>query len=66
MLDASYLTLTLFRLWQNMLKQECANQNGSVDGPVVREPKNIEVLIGTSLNDVFEYSGGYYPDRIKF
>jgi electron transport complex protein RnfC len=30
----------------------------TVDGPVVREPKNIEVLIGTSLNDVFEYSGG--------
>ncbi|HEY8500327.1 MAG TPA: electron transport complex subunit RsxC [Clostridia bacterium] len=37
----------------------------TVDGSVVREPKNVEVFIGTSLKDVFEYSGGLLSNPYK-
>jgi len=37
----------------------------TVDGSVVRDPKNIEVYIGTSLKDVFEYSGGLISSPYK-
>ncbi|HAA26024.1 MAG TPA: electron transport complex subunit RsxC [Ruminiclostridium sp.] len=37
----------------------------TVDGPVVREPKNVEVLIGTSIGDVFEFSGGFLSKPYK-
>lgn len=37
----------------------------TVDGSAVREPKNIEVLIGTPLRDVFEFCGGFSEDPHK-
>jgi len=37
----------------------------TVDGPVIREPKNVEVLIGTSIGDVFEFSGGLLSSPYK-
>lgn len=37
----------------------------TVDGPVVNEPKNLEVLIGTPLRDVFEFCGGFKDEPGK-
>ena len=37
----------------------------TVDGSAVSQPKNVEVLIGTSLNDVFEFCGGFSEDPYK-
>lgn len=31
----------------------------TVDGSAVKEPKNVEVFIGTQLKDVFEFCGGF-------
>ncbi|NLD50811.1 MAG: electron transport complex subunit RsxC [Clostridiaceae bacterium] len=31
----------------------------TVDGPAVANPSNVEVLIGTSLSEVFEFCGGF-------
>ncbi|MBR0135271.1 MAG: SLBB domain-containing protein, partial [Clostridia bacterium] len=35
----------------------------TVDGPAVREPKNVLVPIGTRLGDVFEFCGGFKRSR---
>ncbi|HPK53629.1 MAG TPA: RnfABCDGE type electron transport complex subunit C, partial [Smithellaceae bacterium] len=37
----------------------------TVDGSAIREPKNIEVLIGTPLHDVFEFCGGFSEEPAK-
>ena len=37
----------------------------TVDGSAIREPKNIEVLIGTPLRDVFEFCGGFNEEPAK-
>ena len=37
----------------------------TVDGSAVREPKNLEVLIGTPLRDVFEFCGGFSEEPGK-
>jgi electron transport complex protein RnfC len=37
----------------------------TVDGSCINEPKNIEVLIGTTLQDVFDYSGGVCEEPFK-
>lgn len=37
----------------------------TVDGSSVKEPKNVEVLIGTSLADVFEFCGGFVSEPEK-
>jgi len=37
----------------------------TVDGSAVREPKNLEVLIGTQLQDVFEFCGGFKEEPRK-
>ncbi len=37
----------------------------TVDGPVVKEPKNVEVPIGASLRDVFEFTGGFLSEPYK-
>jgi electron transport complex protein RnfC len=37
----------------------------TVDGSCINEPKNVEVLIGTTLQDVFDYSGGVCEEPFK-
>ena len=37
----------------------------TVAGPCVKEPKNVEVLIGTPLKDVFEFAGGLSSEPRK-
>ena len=37
----------------------------TVDGSAVREPKNVEVLIGTPMADVFEFCGGFVSEPYK-
>lgn len=37
----------------------------TVDGPVVKEPKNVLVPIGTSLKDVFDFCGGFTSNPFK-
>lgn len=37
----------------------------TVDGSAVRNPQNVEVLIGTSINDVFEFCGGFKSEPRK-
>ncbi len=37
----------------------------TVDGPAVREPKNVLVPIGTRLGDVFEFCGGFKKEPKK-
>ncbi|OPY87578.1 MAG: Electron transport complex protein RnfC [Smithella sp. PtaU1.Bin162] len=37
----------------------------TVDGSAVREPKNLEVLIGTQLQDVFDFCGGFKEEPHK-
>ncbi|NLC68363.1 MAG: electron transport complex subunit RsxC [Clostridiaceae bacterium] len=37
----------------------------TVDGPVVNNPSNVEVLIGTHLSDVFEFCGGFKEEPYK-
>lgn len=37
----------------------------TVDGSAVTTPKNVEVLIGTPLRDVFEFCGGFSEDPVK-
>ncbi|MBP7174810.1 MAG: electron transport complex subunit RsxC [Thermoclostridium sp.] len=37
----------------------------TVDGPVVKEPKNVYVPIGTSLKDVFDFCGGFSSSPFK-
>lgn len=37
----------------------------TVDGSAVKEPKNVEALIGTSLGDVFEFCGGFAEEPGK-
>jgi len=41
------------------------NKRVTVDGSVVRQPMNIEVPIGTSLADVFEFCGGFTSSPYK-
>lgn len=37
----------------------------TVDGPIVKEPKNVLVPIGTSLKDVFDFCGGFTSNPFK-
>jgi len=37
----------------------------TVDGSAVKNPGNVEVLIGTQLEDVFEFCGGFKSDPAK-
>lgn len=37
----------------------------TVEGSAVKEPKNVEVLIGTPLKDVFEFCGGFKKEPSK-
>jgi len=37
----------------------------TVDGSAVREPRNVEVLIGTPLKEVFEFCGGFKSEPGK-
>lgn len=37
----------------------------TVDGPMVKEPKNLEVLVGTPLSEVFAFAGGLKGDPTK-
>lgn len=37
----------------------------TIDGSAVREPKNLEVVIGTLLKDAFEFAGGFKTDPHK-
>ena len=37
----------------------------TVDGPVVKEPKNVVVPIGTSLREVFDFCGGFIENPFK-
>ncbi len=37
----------------------------TVDGPVVNRPKNVDVPIGTSLRDVFDFCGGFSSTPYK-
>lgn len=37
----------------------------TVDGSSVAQPKNVEVLIGTPLRDVFEFCGGFTEQPVK-
>lgn len=37
----------------------------TVDGGAVKEPKNVIVPIGTSLQDVFEFCGGFKSEPVK-
>lgn len=37
----------------------------TVDGPVVKEPKNVLVPIGTSLKDLFDFCGGFTSNPYK-
>ena len=37
----------------------------TVDGPVVKEPKNVVVPIGSSLKDVFNFCGGFTENPFK-
>jgi len=37
----------------------------TVDGPVVREPKNVMAPIGVSLKDVFDFCGGFISNPYK-
>lgn len=37
----------------------------TVAGPLVKEPKNVEVLVGTPLADVFAFAGGLTADPTK-
>lgn len=37
----------------------------TVAGPLVKEPKNVEVLVGTPLADVFAFAGGLSADPTK-
>jgi electron transport complex protein RnfC len=41
------------------------NKRVTVDGSVVKEPKNVLVPIGTSLRDVFEFCGGFTSNPYK-
>ena len=38
----------------------------TVDGSSVKTPQNVEVLIGTPIGEVFDYSGGFISDPVKF
>jgi electron transport complex protein RnfC len=37
----------------------------TVDGTAVKNPQNVEVLVGTSLKDVFDYCGGFKEEPAK-
>ncbi|HCY36302.1 MAG: electron transport complex subunit RsxC [Candidatus Margulisiibacteriota bacterium] len=37
----------------------------TIAGSAVKEPKNVEVLIGTPLKDVFEFCGGFAQEPLK-
>lgn len=37
----------------------------TIDGSCVKEPKNVEVLIGTPLSNVFEFCGGFKENPAK-
>ena len=37
----------------------------TVDGNVVKDPKNVEVLIGTPIQDIIEFCGGFTADPKK-
>jgi electron transport complex protein RnfC len=37
----------------------------TVAGPCVEQPQNVEVLIGTSLADVFAFAGGFSSEPVK-
>jgi len=37
----------------------------TVAGPCVKNPQNVEVLIGTPLADVFAFAGGFTTDPVK-
>jgi len=37
----------------------------TVDGPAVKNPSNVEVLIGTQLSDVFNFCGGFKKEPFK-
>jgi electron transport complex protein RnfC len=37
----------------------------TVDGPIVKDPKNVLVPIGTSLKDVFDFCGGFTSNPFK-
>jgi electron transport complex protein RnfC len=41
------------------------NKRITVDGPVVKEPKNVLVTIGTSLKDIFDFCGGFISSPYK-
>lgn len=43
------------------LVQKCV----TVDGPAVREPKNVLVPIGTALEDIFHFCGGFISEPRK-